>query len=151
MRRLRLVDRSEAHCDAEIPGGLRIAFATTDMKRVDAHFGSAPVLMIYEIGMHSHRLLEAVAFDETGRDRGNADRLEAKVQALRGCAMLFVLAIGGGAAARIVGNRIYPVKLAEPEAIASVIDRMQTMLKEPPPWLCKILQQNEFHPTFAND
>lgn len=158
MRRLQLIDPTDTPMPADIPGGLRIAFATTDMKRVDAHFGSAPVLMIYEVGTDTHRLLEAVAFDEvsaedgSGHEPGSMDRIEAKVQALKGCAMLFVHAIGGGAAARVVNNRIYPIKVPVPEAIASVIGRVQTMLNgTPPPWLRKILHKDEAAVDFAEE
>lgn len=151
MRRLQLIDpaadnsANDGTSEGAIAGGLKIAFATTDMHRVDAHFGSAPVLMIYEIGLEKHRLLEAIAFDELCDEDGghadeNEDRIEAKVQALTGTVMLFVCAIGGGAAARVVNNRIYPIKLPAPESIASVIARVQGMLRgSPPPWLRKLL------------
>lgn len=158
MRRLQLIDPAEENADTDIPGGLRVAFATTDMKRVDAHFGSAPVLMIYEVGTETHRLLEAIAFDDvsgedgSGQNAENQDRIEAKVQSLKGCAMLFVYAIGGGAAARVVNNRIYPIKVPEPEPIAAVIERIRTMLNgTPPPWLRKILHRDEAAANFAAD
>jgi nitrogen fixation protein NifX len=149
MRRLQLVDAEEVQKAGEIPGGLKIAFATQDMRRVDAHFGSARAIMIYEVGPDDHRLIEALEFDDvsdqtgSGGDRNDVekeDRIETKVQAIKGCAMLFVVAIGGGAAARVVGCNIYPVKVREPEAISDTIARIQTMLRgSPPPWLRKLM------------
>ena len=41
---------------------MKIAFATQDLKRVDAHFGWAKNIAIYEIGPQGHRFLEAVQF-----------------------------------------------------------------------------------------
>lgn len=148
MRRLQLIDPTGGSTDEDISDGLRIAFATTDTHTVDAHFGSAPMMMIYEIGPEAYRLVEAIAYDEVsdedGRGEEGEDRIEAKVQSLKGCVMLFVCAIGGGAAARVVNNRIYPVKVPLPEAIPSVITRVQTMLKgTPPPWLRKLLHKEE--------
>lgn len=159
MRRLQLIDpAATTSSGGDVAGGLKIAFATTDMHTVNAHFGSAPVMMIYEIGPDNHRLIEAIAFDEvSGEDGGhgdeNEDRIEAKVQALSGCVMLFVCAIGGGAAARVVNNRIYPIKLPVPEPLTSVIARVQAMLRgSPPPWLRKLLTpQTDSALDFAED
>jgi len=54
--------------------------------------------------------------------------------------MVFSLAIGGVAAARVVNNKVYPLKLPAPEAITDVIGRVQTMMKgTPPPWMRKLL------------
>lgn len=147
MRRLQLIETDEAQSAAEIPGGLKIAFATQDMHHVDAHFGSARSIVIYEVGASDYRFIEAVQFDAVSE--GNAkhpegdDRVGAKVEAITGCAILFSLAIGGVAAARVVNNRIYPLKLPAPEAITSVIQRVQTMLRSsPPPWLRKLMNRD---------
>jgi len=147
MRRLQLIDRAENKADVGIPNGLRIAFATTDKHRVDAHFGSAPAIMIYEVGTQAYRFLEAIEFDVVSEENGehgseSEDRIGAKVAAISGCAMLFVHAIGGGAAARVVNGRVYPIKVAVPEAITSIIERVQTMLRgTPPPWLRKLMSK----------
>ena len=147
MRRLQLIETKEAEVSTVIPGGLKIAFATNDMSHVDAHFGSARIIMIYEVGAEDYRFLEAVQFDAVSD--GNArhpeedDRVGAKVEAISGCAMLFSLAIGGVAAARVVNNHVYPLKLPAPEAITSVIQRVQTMLRgSPPPWLRKLMTRD---------
>ena len=42
---------------------MKIAFATQDLKRVDAHFGWAKNIAIYEIGPQGHRFLEAIRND----------------------------------------------------------------------------------------
>ncbi len=148
MRRLQLIETGETESAAAIPGGLKIAFATQDMRHVDAHFGSARSIAIYEVGADDYRFIEAVQFDavsgENGRhpDEGD-DRVGAKIAAIKGCAMLFSLAIGGAAAARVVNNRIYPLKLPAPEAITDVIRRVQTMLRgSPPPWLRKLMNRD---------
>lgn len=126
---------------------MRVAFATTDMKRVDAHFGGARKFAVYEIGPSESRFAEVLTFEnvseQTGKHAANDgdDRLAPKVEALKGCALLFVAAIGGPAAARVVGANIHPIKLPQPETIAEVIGRVQTMLSgNPPPWLRKVLR-----------
>lgn len=148
MRRLQLIESDEAQSAAAIPGGLKIAFATQDMHHVDAHFGSARSIVIYEVGVDDYRFVEAVQFDSvSGEDGKHPDEGEdwvgAKVKAITGCAMLFSLAIGGVAAARVVNNRVYPLKLPAPEAITDVIRRVQTMLRgSPPPWLRKLMNRD---------
>ncbi len=124
---------------------LRIAIATQDGKALDAHFGSARKFVLYEVSRHTSRLLGAAEFDVVSSGSGahatdDYDRIGPKVAALEGCSLLFVLAIGGPAAARVVGARIHPVKVSAPEPIESVLKRVQTMLAgTPPPWLRKAM------------
>lgn len=150
MRRLQVIESGQNVEHGTVDGALRIAFATQDFHHVDSHFGSAPAIVIYEVGPGSYRFLEAVQFDEVSNQNGvhiddsdGADRIGAKVAALTGCAMVFSLAIGGVAAARVVNNRVYPLKLPQPEAITDVIGRVQTMMKGvPPPWMRKLLTKS---------
>lgn len=125
---------------------MKVAFATQDLSRVNAHFGSAKQLAIYDVSVDGSRFLEAVSFNDVSAEDGSHgdpedDRLGAKVNAIKGCSLMFCLAIGGSAAARVVNNKVHPIKLPAPEDISSVIERIQTMLKgNPPPWLRKVLQ-----------
>ena len=123
---------------------VRIAIATHDRVRLDAHFGSARTFVVYDVTPSSARFVEAIGFDdvadETGQHAGPDDRITPKVEALAGCALLFVLAIGGPAAAKVVRADIHPIKVKAPEPIADVLARVQGMLAgSPPPWLRKIL------------
>ena len=148
MLKLRLVD-ADAGIDppAESQGGhMKVAFATQDLHNMDAHFGGARNLAIYDVTPEGYRFVEAVRFDEVSNQNGvhaedGHDRLNARVEALQGCALLFVLAIGGPAAARIVSNKIHPVKLPRPEPINDILERIRAMLNgTPPPWLRKALK-----------
>ena len=149
VRRLRLVDGSppEGRAAPAEGGFMRIAFATQDLKTVDAHFAGARSLAIYDVSPNESRFIEAVQFAAvSGEDGSHSDdhdgRIGPRLEAVRGCTLLFVRAIGGPAAARVVAAKVHPVKLTAPEPIASVIDRVQTMLQgSPPPWLRKALHQ----------
>lgn len=131
---------------------MRVAFATHDRTTVDAHFASAKTFLFYDIGPETHSFVEAMQFDlVSGEDGVHADdgedRLGAKIAALAGTALLFVRAIGGPAAARVVGAKIHPIKLPEDEPIAAVIERIRLMLKtNPPPWLRRALKDAEAGP-----
>lgn len=121
---------------------MKVAFTTQDMQRVDAHFGWAKNIAIYEISADGHQFFEAVQFDGDLKEDGNEDKLAAKIDAIRDCAIVYVAAIGGSAAARVVAAKIHPVKAAEGTPIPELLDRLQQVLQgTPPPWLRKALEK----------
>lgn len=145
LRRLELVEPERPPVMAADKPTLRVAIATQDMKAMNAHFGSARKFAVYELTPHDHRFVAAMDFqsvsEETGSHQSDGDdRIAAKVEALAGCNLLFVLAIGGPAAAKVVASRIHPVKLAAPESIQSIIAKVQALMTgNAPPWLRKAM------------
>ena len=123
---------------------MKIAFATQDLKRVDAHFGWAKNIAIYEVSPDDSRFLEAIQFDGDLKEDGNEDKLAPKLDAIKDCAILYVAAIGGSGAARVVAQNIHPIKVNEPEVIDDILVRLQGVLKgTPPPWLRKVMQKGQ--------
>ncbi|WP_027555692.1 nitrogen fixation protein NifX [Bradyrhizobium sp. Cp5.3] len=119
---------------------MKVAFATQDLKRVDAHFGWARNIAIYDVRPDGHRFVEAIQFDGDLKEDGNEDKLTPKIEAIKDCAILYVAAIGGSGAARVVAQKIHPMKVAEPEAIDDLCVKLEGVLKgSPPPWLRKVL------------
>ena len=75
-RRLRLIERNSLSNEAFYRGGsMKVAFATQDLQRVDAHFGWAKNIAIYELSAEGHRFLEAVQFEGDLQEDGNEDKL----------------------------------------------------------------------------
>ncbi len=123
---------------------MKVAFATQDLKRVDAHFGWAKNIAIYDIGPEGHRFVEAIQFDGDLKEDGNEDKLAPKIEAIKDCAILYVAAIGGSGAARVVASNIHPMKVAQPEAISDLVEKLENVLKgTPPPWLRKALAKGQ--------
>ena len=123
---------------------MKIAFATQDLKRVDAHFGWAKNIAIYEVSPDDSRFLEAIQFDGDLKEDGNEDKLAPKLDAIKDCAILYVAAIGGSGAARVVAKNIHPIKVNEPEVIDDILVKLQGVLKgTPPPWLRKVMQKGQ--------
>lgn len=119
---------------------MKVAFATQDLRRVDAHFGWAKNIVIYDVRPGGHVFLKAVQFDGDLREDGNEDKLAPKIEAIKDCAILYVVAIGGSGAARVVANKIHPIKVDKPENILELLAKLQRMLKgTPPPWIRKAL------------
>lgn len=123
---------------------MKVAFATQDLVRVDAHFGWAKNISIYDVSPEGHEFLETIEFNGDLQEDGNEDKLEPKINAVKDCAILYVAAIGGSGAARVVANNIFPMKVKEPEAISELLTKLQDVLKAPapPPWLRKAMAKN---------
>lgn len=123
---------------------MKVAFATQDLKRVDAHFGWAKNIAIYELTPEGHKFLEAVQFDGDLQEDGNEDKLAPKLEVIKDCALLYVAAIGGSAAARVVAHKIHPVKVAGPDNIEDTLNKLKEVLNAtPPPWLRKVLMKDQ--------
>lgn len=142
VRRLSLVDTDEP---APPPGAVRVAVASSDLKALNAHFGSAPKFAIYDVTPEGWSFVEAVEFEDNTDGDGSHktegdDRITPKVDALAGCHLLFCLAIGGPAAAKVVASRIHPIK-APVTGMEDLLEKVRQMLTgSPPPWLRKVLQ-----------
>lgn len=119
---------------------MKVAFATQDLKRVDAHFGWAKNIAIYNLDPEGFALDQVVAFEGDLKEDGDEDKLAPKLDAIKDCAILYVAAIGGSGAARVVAQNIHPMKVNEPEAIEGLLVKLQDVLKgNPPPWLRKVM------------
>jgi len=123
---------------------MKVAFATENMVEVDAHFGWAKKIAIYEVQPEASRLVEIAEFAGDLAEDGTEDKLLPKLDAIRDCAIVYVAAIGGSAAAKVVNLRVHPVKVPTPQPIAQIIERLQEVLKgTPPPWLRKALLKGQ--------
>ena len=123
---------------------MKVAFATQDLERVDAHFGWAKNIAIYELTPEGHSLIEAIQFTGDLQEDGNEDKLQPKLDAIKDCAILYVAAIGGSGAARVVAQNIHPMKVQQPEKISELLDKLQVVLQgAPPPWLRKVMTKGK--------
>jgi nitrogen fixation protein NifX len=122
---------------------MKIAFATQDKERVDAHFGWAKSIVVYDVSPDAHRFVESFEFGDALEEDGDEDKLAPKLQAIKDCAIVYVAAIGGSGAARVVAMKIHPIKVPQPESIAEILNKLQGVLQgTPPPWLRKALAKN---------
>ena len=123
---------------------MKIAFATEDGKHINAHFGWAKKIAIYEIDPESCQFANCVEFAGNLEENGNEDKLGPKLEAIKDCAILYVAAIGGSAAARVVAKNVHPIKVAETQAIDDSLQQLQKVLNgNPPPWIRKALNKGK--------
>lgn len=123
---------------------MKVAFATQDLQRVDAHFGWAKNISVYDVGPAGHAFVKVLKFHVDLEETGDEDKLAAKIEAVSDCAILYVAAIGGSAAARVVAKKVHPIKVNKPENILVLLERLERVLRgTPPPWLRKVLIKDQ--------
>ena len=160
VRKLRIIESDEAPPAPPAGPAIRVAIATQDLKNLNAHFGSAKKFAVYDVTTTGWTMVETVAFDTVSDEQGKHandgdDRITPKVEALKGCHLLFCLAIGGPSAAKVVAAKIHPIKMPQVQSLDAVLERTRVMLNgAPPPWLRKVLSESGVgpaKPSFADD
>lgn len=117
---------------------IKVAFATTSGAKVDQHFGWAKEFHIYEVTPTGAWLHDVKRVE--GEESQEDDRIAIRLQAVAGTTLLYVANIGGTAAARVIKQRIHPIKVVDEPLIATVLNDLMTVLQgTPPPWLRKAL------------
>ncbi|ABA89341.1 nitrogenase molybdenum-iron cofactor biosynthesis protein NifX [Syntrophotalea carbinolica DSM 2380] len=119
---------------------MKIAFATSDNETIDQHFAQANQFAVWEIASDqaSFSGLEEIEATDDNVD----DKINARLKVLGDCTIIYVTQIGGPAAARLVANKIHPVKSKGEEKIEDVVDKLQQVLKNnPPPWLRRAMNK----------
>ncbi len=138
-RRLTIVDSSTEARKME-QTALKLAFASTDMKHVDQHFGSAKSFVIYAVDIEDARMLEVIQFGQLAQD-GNEDKLVDKINALVGCVAVYSQAVGSSAVAKLKADGIQPVKVAAGAEISDMLESVQEELRSgPATWLARAIE-----------
>jgi nitrogen fixation protein NifX len=124
---------------------MKVGFTTSDHVHVNAHFGWAKTIDLYDVTNTGYRFLETIEFDGDLKEDGNEDKLVPKVAAVKDCSIVYVSAIGSSAASRLVQNKITPIRANdENDEITTVLDTLIEQLNgNPAPWLRKILHQSD--------
>jgi nitrogen fixation protein NifX len=139
MRHLRLVTSTE-----RVPAmSLKVAFASSDRKSVDQHFGAAESFAIYELSEDDAKLVEVAEF--TDRDvamDGHEGKLASKISLLSECAAVYCNAVGASAIKQLLAAGIQPMKVEEGMVIDELLCGLnQAMLGSPPAWMAKYLKK----------
>ncbi|MGF1542652.1 MAG: dinitrogenase iron-molybdenum cofactor biosynthesis protein [Pleurocapsa sp.] len=123
--------------EGDLPNSIRIAVASNTGEQLDGHFGSCHRYLIYQLSVDEIRLIEV-------RSAIEADLAEEKnrfrVDLIKDCAVLYVVSIGGPAAAKVIQAYIYPMKVEQGGNAREILaDLQKAIATSPPPWLAKIL------------
>lgn len=119
---------------------MKVAFASEDGVHIDAHFGRSKRMFFYEVDPEGYRFASELAFLGDQKGAESESKLNARIEALKGCAIVYMAQVGPSAAAKLVGKRIHPIKAKETDEILDALKRLVAMLgTNPPPWIRKIL------------
>ena len=131
----------QAYRAGDMPGSIRVACASDSAEQLDGHFGSCNRCLVYQVSPTEVRLIdvrEAALGDPAGGDDKNAHR----AGLIADCQVLYVVSIGGPAAAKVVKAGVHPVKFpAGGAAREQVATLMPVLASTPPPWLAKVMGQ----------
>ncbi|WP_340690955.1 nitrogen fixation protein NifX [Hydrogenobacter thermophilus] len=121
---------------------MKVAFATKSLDKIDDHFGHAKTMAIYEVDETGYKFIEYRHFEDIPDEE--YDKIAYKVEGIKDCTIVYVIAIGATSAARIVRARIHPVKVNEPTPIEEMLEKLvDTLNTNPPPWLRKALTDSK--------
>ncbi len=117
------------------PGVIRVAVASNQAEILDGHFGSCLRFLIYELQGMQVRLVDIRSMLESDLAE---DKNAYRADMLRACQILYVVSIGGPAAAKVVRAGVYPVKVKAVQSARAAMEKLSAlMVNSPPPWLAK--------------
>jgi nitrogen fixation protein NifX len=121
---------------------MKIAFTTSDGTMIDQHFGQCERFQIWEVGPDQASFLASVTTEAHGSDE--EDRIAARAKLLADCAIVYTMQIGGPAAAKLVAQKIHPMKTNSPVSLPDTVAKLQEVLRgNPPPWLRKAMNKGQ--------
>jgi len=121
---------------------MKVAFTSSTGDRIDQHFGQCTSFHVWEIGPETAQLLTTVSAVTTAEDE--EDRITARANAISGCSIVYTMQIGGPAAAKLVAQKIHPMKTNTAVSLPDTVARLQDVLRgNPPPWLRKAMNKGQ--------
>ena len=115
-------------------GKLTVAFATTNLQDIDAHFGSAKQFYVYDVSKTDFIASKIITLESKNTDL--------TVQSLSGVDIVYFADIGPAAAAKIINSGIFPIKQKDVVSIEDELGRLSVMLgTNPPPFIKKIIEK----------
>lgn len=130
----------EPYAEGDLPGSIQVAIASNTAERMDGHFGSCKRFLVYRVNRDAMRLID---LRSTQGAEESDDRNAFRANLIRDCQVLYMVSIGGPAAAKVIRAGIYPMKLQEEAEARDLLARLQSILSgHPPPWLAKITGQS---------
>jgi nitrogen fixation protein NifX len=123
--------------EGDLPSSIRVAIASNNREELDGHFGSCLRYLIYQLSTEEIRLVGIRSALEAD---SSEDKNAFRVSLIRDCSVLYIVAVGGPAAAKVVQAGIYPIKKEAGGSAREILGELQQAIAtSPPPWLAKIL------------
>jgi nitrogen fixation protein NifX len=129
--------KPEPYNEGDMPRSIRAAISSNSGANLDGHYGSCLRYLVYQVSAEEIRLIDIRSAAEADF---SDDRNAYRANLIKDCQVVYVVSVGGPAAAKIIRAGIYPLKMIEGgEAMEILVNLQQVMNSAPPPWLAKIL------------
>lgn len=116
---------------------IRVAIASNNGEQLDGHFGSCLRFLVYQVNADSCQLVDVRS---TLDAEFAEDRNSWRTELIKDCQVLYVVSIGGPAAAKVIKFGLYPIKKSQGAAAVDILAQLQQVMRQsPPPWLAKLL------------
>ena len=126
---------------------MRVAIATQDLARIDAHLGWARHLMLYEVSAEGYRHLRTASFRTGLGQDGDHGKLVPRLRALAGCTLVFVADVGPDGERALSLRRVAPVRSHAGQPVAAALDALRDRLRaNQSPWLRREEQRGRHRP-----
>lgn len=126
----------DAYSEGDMPDSIRVACASNKAEALDGHFGSCSRFLIYQVSPEETRLIDVRRIDDSDAEDKNAYR----ASLIADCQVIYVMSVGGPAAAKIVRAGVHPIKVPDGGPARAKAAELQAVLgKAPPPWLAKVM------------
>lgn len=131
---------------------MRVAIATQDLARIDAHLGWARHLMVYEVSAEGYHHVRTASFITGITQDGDHAKLEPRLAALKGCTLVFVADVGPEGEHSLARHRIVPMRQFAGQPVATALDALcDGFRRSPPPWLRRELQRERRQSAWHED
>lgn len=129
-----------AYAQGDMPHSIRVACASNADEKLDGHFGSCERFLVYQVSADEVRLVDVRSVDESA---AGDDRNGYRTALIGDCQLLFVVSIGGPAAARVVRAGVHPIKKPDGGQARDELATLQSRIGPgAPPWLAKVMGQS---------
>jgi nitrogen fixation protein NifX len=137
-RRLKLMTFGEDTMGSDT--AVKVAFASSDRRHVDQHFGAAECFVIHAVDPTRSSVVEIIQFGPLSMD-GNEDKLAAKIAALDGCVAVYCQAVGASAVNQLRSAGVQPMKVPPGAQLSELIKALQADLGAgPSAWLARAIE-----------
>jgi nitrogen fixation protein NifX len=127
----------DAYAEGDLPRSVRVAVASNRGEELNAHFGSAAFFLVYQVSASEVRLIDVRSAAEAD---AFGDKNASRVDLVRDCKILYIVSIGGPAAAKVIKADIHLIPVPDGGSAREILRDLQRVLaKAPPPWLAKAL------------
>ena len=127
----------EPYAEGDMPDSIRVAIASNGAEDLDGHFGSCSRFLIYQVSGSEQRLIEVRLTED---DVEAEDKNKFRAELIRDCQLLYIVSIGGPAAAKVVRADVHPIKKPQGGKAREILEELSAVIAgNPPPWLAKAM------------